>query len=224
MKKLFFIAFVLSGILTFGKGFAIKTGLNLSTTISKVGGTKQTTNDQYRKMLPGLHVGGSYAIDVYKGFYIEPGLQYSLKGDKFKATSGGDYDILLTRLHYLDVPVNFGYQYNFKNKKVGVFTYVGPYFGFALGGKILEKVKISGTKDKNSDKLEFGKDNLSRFDAGLNFGAGVEAKHLLIGFQYGLGLANLLGKNNRETYLGEKVSYQNRVLSITIGYRFNKDE
>ena len=135
----------------------------------------------------------------------------------------GDYYKAMARLHYLEIPVNLGYKHSFEKNDLSIFTFVGPYIGMALGGKIIGKYKIDGEKDKDSEKIDFGKDNISRVDAGLNIGAGVEYKKINFWIQYGVGLANLLGKDARGTD-DYKAKLMTRTLGITVGYRLGKDK
>jgi hypothetical protein len=220
MKKLttIFVLF-LASTLSYGQGLNIKAGLNLSSIATKVGGEKSDEDVEFKKLLPGINAGITYVIDIKKGLYIEPGLLYSLKGYKYSNKEGGDYVKNLARVHYIEIPVNFGYKYNFDKKDMGIFAYLGPYFGMAIGGKYVGKYKIDGEKDKESEKVEFGKDATSRIDAGLNIGVGFEVKKISFGIQYGIGLANLVGKDVRGS--GDyKIKQNNRVLGINIGYRF----
>jgi hypothetical protein len=220
MKKLttIFVLF-LASTLAYGQGLNIKAGLNLSTVTFKVDGENADEDAAFKKLLPGINAGITYVIDIKKGLYIEPGLLYSLKGSKYSIKEGGDYSKSLARVHYIEVPVNFGYKYNFDKNDMGIFAYLGPYFGMAIGGKYVGKYKIDGEKDKESEKIKFGKDAVSRFDAGLNIGVGFEIKKVSFGIQYGIGLANLIGKDDRGS--GDfKAKQNNRVLALNIGYRF----
>jgi hypothetical protein len=121
------------------------------------------------------------------------------------------------------VPLNFGYKYNFENKGMALFAYTGPYLGVAFGGKTVYKEKFDGEKNKESEKLNFGSEELTIIDAGINTGVGFEIKSFKLGFQYGLGLSNILGKDVR----GEgdlKTKQSNRVIGIMVGYRIGEDK
>lgn len=223
MKQLLSTLLLVVCVHTFGQGLNIKGGLNLGKLLSKIDGDKDDFFEEDQKLLPGVHAGLTYQIMVKKGFYIEPGALYSLKGAKAMVKEDGDYDKLMIRLHYIEIPVNFGYKHTFEKKNISIYTFFGPYFGFAAGGKYVSKVKFDGEKDKNSEKVNFGSEGLSRFDAGLNIGAGMEFKKIILGLQYGIGLANMLGKDNRGTD-DYKLKLMSRTLGLTIGYRFGKNK
>ena len=59
-------------------------------------------------------------------------------------------------------------------------------------------------------------DDLKPFDYGAKFGVGAELKGLSLGVYYALGLANI----SPYTDYGTKIS--NKVLSISLGYKFGK--
>lgn len=222
MKKITFVLFLLISSTSFGQGLIVKAGLNLATICTKIGGEKLDGGEE-KKKLPGIHAGLTYQIMVKKGFFIEPGFSYNLKGVKFSEKEDGDYFKEITRINYLEVPLNFGYKYNFENKDMAIFGFAGPYFAIAFGGKSIEKVKIDGEKDKNAEKLNFGSKDLSILDGGINIGAGFEIKKFKLALQYGIGLSNIIGRDAR----GEgdlKLNQSNRVLGISVGYRIGEDK
>ena len=222
MKKITFVLFLLISSTSFGQGLIVKAGVNLATTTTKIGGEKVDV-DGDKNLVPGTHIGMTYQIMVKKGFFIEPGFLYNLKGNKFSEKEDGDYFKEITRINYLEVPLNFGYKYNFENKDMAIFGFAGPYFAIAFGGKSIEKLKIDGEKDKNAEKLNFGSKDLSILDGGINIGAGFEIKKFKLALQYGIGLSNIIGRDAR----GEgdlKLKQSNRVLGISVGYRIGEDK
>jgi hypothetical protein len=83
---------------------------------------------------------------------------------------------------------------------VKISLLAGPYFACGIGGN-----KESGGELK---KISFGSDenrDLRLFDIGLNFGAGLIIKGLLISAQYELGLANLSPSTKVDTEMKSKV-------------------
>jgi len=67
-----------------------------------------------------------------------------------------------------------------------LFLFAVPYFAFGIGGK--------SKSDGESSDIEYGSGenkDIKSFNAGLNFGAGLEVSNFQISAQYGIGLANL---------------------------------
>jgi outer membrane protein W len=94
----------------------------------------------------------------------------------------------------------------------------GPYVGIGLSGKMKGEVSIDGETTSQEIDIEWGSDiassDLKRMDFGLIIGAGVELNSIQIGLNYSLGLANISPQTN--------VKIRNRVLGISVGYRFGK--
>lgn len=219
MKNLLFLLFILTCMSIFSQeGFSIKGGVSLSHPIYKFDGDKADKADD-EKLLPFMHLGGFYAIKVSDILYLEPGLMYNCLGRKFKIEASGNNSKTLFRIHYLQVPINIGINFELNKDDVSLFSYIGPYFGVAITGKQTIRTNINGDKNKSTNKMDFGKDAFSRFDAGLNFGVGVNYKKISLGLQYGVGLINTIGKDIRNSY-GETVKRKNRCLAISVGYRF----
>jgi hypothetical protein len=222
MKKNIFVLLLLVSATAYGQGLIVKAGVNLATNRMRIGGEKVDLLGE-KKFVPGTHIGMTYQIMVKNGFFIEPGLLYNLKGSKYSEREDGDYFKEITRINYLEVPVNFGYKYNFEKKNMAIYGYAGPYFAIAFGGKTIEKTKVDGSKEKQKEKLNFGSKDLSILDAGLNIGTGFEIERFKFGLQYGIGLNNMIGRDIR----GEgdlKFKQSNRVLGISIGYRIGEDK
>ena len=126
---------------------------------------------------------------------------------------------------YLEIPINAYYKLNVGNYKVHLFA--GPYLAFAIGGKAENKFTATGLpsgttlaslglKDTSAD-IKFGTaddSDMKGTDFGLNIGAGVEVKNMLISLQYGMGLSNLDPKGASAT------SMKNNVLGLSVAYMF----
>jgi hypothetical protein len=129
----------------------------------------------------GVHFGGSVEIPVNRNFALHTGLILSAKGTNYKIDTL-EYSISPV---YIEVPIIAFCSFGSDEVKITIFA--GPYFACGIGGyKILPG---GGLKD-----LSFGSgknDDLKTLDYGLNFGAGLNIKGLLISAQYGLGLANV---------------------------------
>jgi hypothetical protein len=129
---------------------------------------------------------------------------FSAKGSNYKNDS---VEFSLSPI-YIEVPVIAVYSFGSDAIKISLFA--GPYFACGVGGYKIE----SGSELKNIS-FGSGKNNdLKPFDIGLNFGAGINIKGLLISAQYGIGLSNL---SPVTLYVSEM---KNKVIGISISSLF----
>jgi hypothetical protein len=113
---------------------------------------------------------------------------------------------------YLEIPINAYYKLNVGNYKVHLFA--GPYLAFGIGGRI--ETTGAGSSNKSAD-IKFGtatESDMKGTDLGLNIGAGMEVKNLLITLQYGMGLTNLDPQGASEN------EFKNNVLGLSVAYIF----
>jgi hypothetical protein len=170
-------------------------GLNLSTY------TLKTNSISSNPETPaGVHFGLFYEIPLNRNFALQPALLFSAKGSNYKIDT---VDFSLSPI-YIEVPVNV--VYSFGSDMVKISLYAGPYFAFGLGGYKI----ISGGELENILYGSGVNKDLKIFDIGLNFGAGVSIKGLLISAQYGMGLTNV---SSVKTYVSEM---KNKVIGISI--------
>jgi hypothetical protein len=208
MKKIILIAATAIAAQTAGAQISIspEAGINIANVTNKISDTKLSS-----KSITGFRVGANVDIPIGAGFSVQPGLFYSMKGTKYTGsflTISGENKI---SMQYLEVPVNVVYRYDFGNAG-GIFASVGPYAGYAIGGKA--KVEITGLASTEED-IKFGSDagEFKPFDYGINFGLGyISPFGLYVRGQYGLGLANLSNADN--------VTWKNKVISVSLGYAF----
>jgi hypothetical protein len=167
--------------------------------------------------------GGVFAEFTKGPISFQPGIVLTQKGGtgnfEYAATSTGYISTISDiKINYLEVPLNF--LYNFQLKPGKVFFGVGPYLGYALSGKSNHYNSIynnSGafTESTTSDDITFGSsaNDIKAFDYGVNlqlgfiFNQGVE-----LGFGTGLGMANLSNES--------AVTVHNQLVRIGIGYFF----
>ena len=126
-------------------------------------------------------VGLEYRIDP--SWYLESGLNISLKGSSVKGAWGGDTsNIAKVKFNpiYLHIPLHVGYKLRFDNG-YNLNLSAGPYLAYGLGGK----GKIGGEKESifSSNGWDF-----KRFDAGLGVKAGMDIDifNVFLGYDYGL--------------------------------------
>lgn len=180
-------------------------GMNFSNLRTKLGDADATTNDAR----VGLKAGVGFNINLNKGFYLKPGVYYTQMGDTKEVLNVESTNTL----HYLQIPVNLGYQYQFNGGKAGaVFAEAGPYIGYALGGQ----TKIESSLGEVKTDYNFGTEvnETNPLDWGFNFGLGYETPwNVYIKGQYGLGLGNLSNVDD--------VKVNNRAWGVSVGYKIN---
>ena len=185
--------------------FGIKAGLNLANMLAK-----DATGNFDTKTLTGFHLGATAEFPVSEQFSFETGLLLSTKGSKENygdLNTDGKYTIT-----YLDIPLTP--KVTIKANGIKYYGLLGPYLGIGLGGQVY--MAGAGTKIKWGSSVNSNGEYLKQLDYGLNIGAGVEVNAIQVGLTYGLGLANISG-------FADDTKIYNRVLSLSVGYRFGKE-
>lgn len=212
MKKLILIAVAAMAGIQANAQLSInpEAGLNIGNASYKIDGNKQSTSS-----VLGYKAGVVLDIGIAKGFYIQPGVFYSLKGAQINYSSALLSGNIKSSLDYIEIPLNFAYRYELGNAGA-VFAAAGPYMGLGMKGK--NKTTVTGMATVEDDVV-FGDaaDEVKKIDYGVNFGVGyISPIGIYVRAQYGLGLANLSN--------ADKVSAQNRVWGISLGYAFMLNE
>lgn len=189
------ISILLTIILTFfvfnsqAQRFGVKGGLNIT--------NLKVTNEDFNAKL-GMHIGPVAEFHFGDIFGLETGVLLTTKGGK-----NDDTDIKVN-LTYLEFPVHARAGYDFGTTRV--YGILGPYFGFALGGKYKD--------GDTSTKIDFGDDGEpTRFDAGLSIGACAAVSIFEIGFTYNHGLVDF----------GDWHEMKNRAFYLSVAYKFGKN-
>lgn len=179
--------------------WGIRGGLNFS---------KQTMSADGYSYSPSNNLGYNFGVCVdipmLQSLYLQTGLYWTVKGCKME--DGGEKTTC--NPGYLEIPVLASYRYYFSDTSHLQVNF-GPYFACGVAGKY--KVEYEG---ESAESDFFGEGSgVKRFDAGLAMGAGVTFGQIYVGFNYDLGLANILEDSN-------DVSWKNRTFSIGVGYNF----
>jgi len=135
-------------------------------------------------------------------------LQYIKKGSQNKYTDGKT----VTRLSYIELPLYVSYQKPLASG-ARVFGGIGPYAGYAIGGK------IKSTNNGQSSSINAFSDNggYKHFDAGLALIAGYKTPdNIGVSLGYERGLTNIEAGNAG----GDKA--KNRGFSLNISYDLDK--
>ena len=161
---------------------------------------------------------------------MQPGLIYTGKGSKIQNGEPGQigYYKQTSNPFYLEVPVNLVFKAPIGGGNK-FYAGGGPYLGVGIAGK--NKTEGSAIISVNGEReIEFSDDDpttlseeegtgfgvLKRFDYGVNGTVGIEGKSIVLGVNYGLGLAKLQSGSNN----GSDNNNKHRVLSFTVGFKF----
>lgn len=180
--------------------FGVKGGLNISS-VHFDSDLLEADN------VTGFHVGPMIETSLpLVGVGLDAALLYSQRGLETKSVGGVKTSI---KNDYIDVPVNLKWKFGLPIIKA--YLSAGPYFAFRVGGD-----KFWDIPGSIADQVR-----AKNFNAGLNFGAGVELiKHLQVGFTYGLGLTDnysVSGIKSSDVY---KTAGKNRGWSVTAAILF----
>ena len=190
MKNILKLSFTLLALTLTNQYFAqISLGLRAGINYANVD-NKDFDADGFEKLpIAGLNFGVFGEMLLTKSLFFETGLYLSGKGFKFSnQVNGNDFKQTIA-IQYLEIPLYTSFKTDLGKKKLNIFA--GPYIGIAASGNI-KTITISGDTEED---IKFGNDKIDdtfkRTDFGLNFGAGIQSKNILIRAQYGLGLSNM---------------------------------
>jgi len=203
----------------FGQTLGVKAGLNLSNFFVK--DDHETYSEEY-KWKSGFHLGATVEFQLGKLWSLETGLLLSTKGHKeMTEDSFLNESIKLkasTILYYFDIPITA--KVSIPVGKMKIYGSLGPYVGFGLIGKSKSELTLNGQTEKEEEDISWGSDeeddHLRRLDLGLTMAAGIEIKSIQLGLNYNLGLANI------SAYRDEGATIKNKVIGISLAYRFVK--
>lgn len=229
MKKLLLGTFLLTTITFSSRAqIYIQGGLNLAN-ITKTSDGQTSDNN----ILPSFNVGFLGRLDLSPVFDLESGLLLTGHGSKAESYFNGGADYVKSKFSplYLQVPLNAVVKIPLE-KESNIFFTAGPYVAMGIGGKSKQEAKFGPLTSSSTETIKFsnddpftsqqedaGYDKLKRFDYGLNFGAGVGFKHVILKVNYGLGLAKINSTANNNDY-DDKNKY--RTLSFSVGIPLGK--
>lgn len=200
---------------SYAQRFGVKTGLNLSNMLVK--DDNYTWSDNY-KMQVGFNIGATVQFPKAGPIAFESGLSFSTKGYRinYDMISGGQEGQVKEKLmlYYLDIPLLF--KKSFYIGDVSIFAKLGPYFGLGLYGKYTAKENSQFGTFPSSSEIEWGEyKDLDRIDWGTTFAVGIMIfQSICMEISYDLGIANISTSSNSDDVI------KNRVLKISLGYRF----
>lgn len=221
-------ALLLIGLSSQAQKGQLRVGLNLANVSVTDNGRVDEANQ-----LSSFQVGVLTDIKLGSSFLsLQPGLLYTGKGSKVQKGTANQAGYFKQTFNptYLELPVNLLFKAPIGSTS-RFFAGAGPYVAMGISGK----TKTEGTRAltgnysferditfSNDDPTTFNQEEgtglgvVRRFDYGLNGTAGIEGKNMVLGVNYGLGLAKLQSGTNSNADNNNK----NRVLSFTLGFKF----
>jgi hypothetical protein len=203
----------------------IQAGLNFANVSVTDNGRVDDAN-----MLTSFQVGIVGDIKIAPMVAFQPGILFTGKGSKVQSgdPSTANYFKQTTNPFYFEVPANVVFKFPFASES-HVFVGAGPYLGIGVSGKATTDGKAFGIAFHNEENIVFSDDDpttfsqeegtglgvMKRFDYGVNGTAGIAGKSLVLGVNYGLGLAKLQSGSNSNADNNNK----HRVLSVVVGFR-----
>lgn len=224
----FSAALVFAGLSAGAQNGQIRAGINLANVSVTDGGRVDQAN-QLTSFQVGLLTDISLGANLLA---LQTGVLYTGKGSMVQKGTAGQAGYFKQTFNprYLELPVNVLVKAPLGSTS-RVFVGAGPYVAMGVGGNISTEGtrailgNYSYERDitfSNDDPTTFSEEEgtglgvVRRFDYGLNGMAGIEGKNLVLGVNYGLGLAKLQSGTNSNSDNNNK----HRVLSFTLGFKF----
>lgn len=155
--------------------YGARMGLNLA---SMSGDGVKIEGYELNGMRAGLNLGGVVGLRVSSSspVFLESGFYYTQRGGK-----DGD---LKGSLKYLEIPLVIKYGIK-ATDDIAILPFLGPYFSYAIGGRIKGKSKEGVKIDESSFNY------VNHGDMGLKLGCGMEYDMLYLEAGYQFGIANI---------------------------------
>ncbi len=222
-KLLMMVAFVGTGFMVKAQLVYLQGGVNLANISKDNDGNVQDANT-----LTTFNGGILFRPGLSKVLDLETGLLLSGQGAKSETFFNGGNDYVKAKFNplYIQLPVNLVVNIPLESA-TKLFAYAGPYVAMGVGGKskieskfgIIESSSSSSIKFNDDDPTTSGQegaayDRLKRFDAGANFGAGIQLSGFILKANYGLGLTKI---NSTQTNNSDDQKNKYRTLSFSVG-------
>lgn len=218
MKKLiipFIVAIVsLAGSQVSAQSFGLKLGFNSS----NINIEEQGLLSINPKANMGFHIGFTTDLALTDILSVETDLLFSTKGYSIKVNEdivGGDkYNFKLkSSPAYLELPIALKAGLPIASD-ARIFAKAGAYFAYGIGGSNSMKVTDGDNTISETSKIVWGSSeddaDIKPFDAGVQFGGGVEIGKMQLSLAYQMGLINTTHSDDN--------NITNRVFSISFAY------
>ena len=158
---------------------------------------------------------------------LESGLIFTGRGSKAETYyTNNDYVKTKFNPYYLELPLNLVVKIPVPGG-LNLFAHAGPYIAMGIAGKSTSEYQFAGIAGSSSNDIKYSNENpftsqqenasydkLKRFDFGLNFGAGVDLKKIILKANYGLGLTKI---NSTQSNNGADDQNKYRTFSLSVG-------
>lgn len=225
MKKLLTVVLCVMVFTTAKSQIYVQGGLNLANiTTTNTGGT------QHNNLLTTFNAGIMARSNKNEPIALEVGLLVDGKGAKsnsyLTSSTGDNYIKANFNPLYLELPINFVLRLPLTHEN-NIFINAGPYVAMGIGGKSKIETSFLGVKSNSTSTIQFNNDDpttsqqeeasydkLKKFDYGVNIGAGIDLKKILLKVNYGYGLAKI---NSTQTNNSSDNKNKYRIVSISLG-------
>lgn len=172
--------------------YGIKGGMNLSDVV--INNVVNADIEAGYDMKFGIHGGGFLELDLENKFLLLGEVLYSVKGVKALGTN--------VNLQYVAIPLLVEYRI------------ADPFVceaGIELGYLIAATSRYGNLNSVWDNKTDIG------LDAGLKY----RSEKFSAGIRFNAGMSNVISQSGK-TPSGEQIKYQNRVVSVSVGYVLGK--
>lgn len=143
------------------------------------------------QLKPVVTVGYGADLRLLDNAHLHFGLRYGPRGNKYRIDyTDSTYLKTDLKLRYLDLPLSLVLTAGRPGARIKPYLAAGVYGGVGVSGKEVRNGKIVGAKTKLADSTYtqetkvFGQ-TIRRFDAGYQLEAGIQARMVQLGVQYG---------------------------------------
>ena len=203
-------------------------GVNLANITKTTDGQTEDNN-----ILTSFNAGILSRFDLSKTVDLESGILFTGRGSKaetyFTSSTTDNYSKSKFNPFYVEVPLNLVIK---MPTKINLFVYGGPYAAIGVAGKSTSESKVFGVTSSSENDIKFANDDpftsrqddaaynkLKRFDFGLNVGAGIDLKKIILKANYGYGLTKI---NSTESTNNADDKNKYRTLSFSVGIPLSK--
>lgn len=229
MKKVMLMAvFISAGFMVKAQLFYAQGGVNFANISKDNNGNVQDANT-----LTTFNAGLMFRPGLSSVIDLETGLLLTGQGAKSETFFNGGSDYVKAKFNplYIQLPVNLVVNIPLQSS-TKLFAYAGPYVAVGIGGKSKLETKLGLIKTSSSSSIKFNNDDpttsaqegaaydrLKRFDAGANFGAGLQLSGFILKANYGLGLTKI---NSTQTNNSDDQKNKYRTFSVSVGIPLGK--
>lgn len=229
MKKILLAGFFAALLFTNAKAQTyLQGGVNLANITKTTTGQTEDNN-----ILTTFNAGILSRFNLSKTVDLESGVLFTGRGSKaetyFTSSTTDNYSKSKFNPYYIEVPLNLVVK---MPTKVNLFVYGGPYAAIGVSGKSTSESKVFGITSTSENDIKFANDDpftsrqddaaynkLKRFDFGLNVGAGVDLKKIILKANYGYGFVKI---NSTESSNNADDKNKYRTVSFSVGIPLSK--